>query len=486
MTYVNSAYAYLIALSATYKQHYFPGIADVLQRFGKTTRLMPRPPVRLDGPSMEVEVTSGHNRSTRVTRDLMLPMPDPGPGTKTRYTVNFDHTDPSANDFAALEITFRTTFFDLKKRADSNYKHMSKDPIREDFDEGMADVKEMFAKYLHLPSDGLLGTLAASGTVVFANDTDIIANAAAYANETTAFLQLAPMSIGRIGIRQLIDFYDASTDQLLISNVTVTWVHPFDTAIMVTLNGADSVNAAGNQVNDFTTWANSDKIYHSMQPTDPLNQGSRPRESPVGTLDEFFDISTAYYGRDRTDPLYQILQPLRLDVGTDVDLTADHIRRVGETVAWQQGDSTSVSPRALVMARDQYRAMAAFATDEGIKIVPGTSADVGNQIKRVVGDDGYVIHDPNMGQIALVVDDFAAYGQIDFLDMGTWRMVIPWADAEFQMIPGPIAGMWTRNTEDDGTGRPSKVFSANGIWSFCFINLGAIRNARLQGLNAAL
>ena len=116
------AFAYLQGWVATFKKHYHPEIGDMLKRFGSTTKHMQTSKRVLNGSSMEIEVQAYHNRSTRATKDLMAAMPDPQPGAFLRYTVNMDHTSEADNDFANFEIGFRTTWWDMVKSADSNFK----------------------------------------------------------------------------------------------------------------------------------------------------------------------------------------------------------------------------------------------------------------------------------------------------------------------------------------------------------------------------
>lgn len=478
---VGRAYAYLRAWNATFKTHYYPGIADHLTRFGKTTRLIPRnPKTQLNGTLLEIEVRGAANRSTRASMALMDPMPDPGPGHYARYQLTFDHTNASNNDFVGLEIGFRTTFFDMLKRGDSNWKGTG-NPVRTDFEEGMQDVQETFARYFHLPTDGKLATVHAT-TATVDDDADNLTDSGSYSGgSTTARILLQPVSVARIGIGQIVQIH-TSGGTMRINNVKVVDVNPFDKTIDVRLHGTDttgatgqtaSVDSAGDPVPDFDDVSTSDTIY--------LNGSFGV--TPKGTLAEFFDSAT-YYNVTRTTFPNQILRPIIHNLGTARALTEDHWVQAGETVTWQQGDSNATGVRAVVMGRDQYRAVRKLAKDGALNIVPAASQDVGAKLKRVIGEDGFVIHDPHLGQIAVAVEDFAEFGQIDFLDMATWEIVTPFG-GEFQMIPGPMEGIWTRETEDDGSGRPSKTFSANGIWSFAFINRGAKRNLRLRGLDTA-
>ncbi len=99
--------------------------------------------------------------------------------------------------------------------------------------------------------------------------------------------------------------------------------------------------------------------------------------------------------------------------------------------------------------------------------------------------------------MALTVDDMAAYGVIDFLDMETWEMVEPFpGGSSFDFLPGSMAGIWNRkmyNNETGGqgylakySGRPSKEFEAQGEQLYAWINVGPKRNVRILGLDSTL
>lgn len=464
---------YLRTWANTFRQHYYPGIADQMQRFGKTTKLMPAEKPRLDGPSMEFEVATRHNRSSRLSRDLMAVMPDPGPGAYARFTTTFDHNDPDNNDFAALEITFRTTFYDMKKRGDSTWKG-SRDPITTDIEQGLADLQEKFSKYMHLPSSGLLASLPSSGTNKVNDDAANFNDCSTYtAGSDTCKIKLDSGSIALIGWGDLIEIRTAA-DVLVVNNVRVTAVHPYEHTIDIQITD-DSVNGFGAAITNFNGVANSYKIFFS----------GAYNVAPAGTLEPFFDETVEYYGRDRTAAAYKAMMPIKIEPASTTDFTARLLREVGRAAAWGMGASDATMTKALVLADDQDRMIQRFAEGEGVKIVPGSSQDVSGSIRRVVGDDGWVLHDPNLGQMAYVVDDFAPYGKIRFLDMSSWLMVLPWGDSEFDFIPGEIEGIWTRNSENDGSGRPSKVYSANGIFSFCFVNLAPFRQIELNNLTSA-
>lgn len=130
-------------------------------------------------------------------------------------------------------------------------------------------------------------------------------------------------------------------------------------------------------------------------------------------------------------------------------------------------------------------------------MLPALQSDVGNQMNKAFGFDGWTLHDPTLGTVALTVDDLAAYGVIDFLDMSTWEMVEPFpGGASFDFLPGEMAGMWSRTAyNSDSTaqaynakfnGRPSKEFEAQGEQLYAFINVGPKRNVRVMGLDSTL
>ena len=142
--------AYLTTWSSAFEQFYRPGVADYLKRFGKTTRAIQKNPKRkVLGSSMEVTVKNRKNRSSRLSTDLMAPPPDPNPGRYTTYSVRFDHVTAASNDFSALSIGFNTSWYDIKKKADANFKDNMGDFIRQDIEDGLEDVAEEFAKVIN-------------------------------------------------------------------------------------------------------------------------------------------------------------------------------------------------------------------------------------------------------------------------------------------------------------------------------------------------
>jgi hypothetical protein len=470
------AFAYLQAWVATFMQHYAPGISDRLRRHGKTTRIMPGTQRVMNGSNVEYEVQAYHNRSTRIETDLMAPQADPRPGAQIRFNVNLDHTDATNNHIVVLEITFRTTYWDIKKRMDTLFKAEQKDFVRRDMEQGVDDVKESFSRYLHLPKDGLLATIATGG--IKDADDQIFADASAYSGGDTAYLKLDPVSIALIGDGQFIEIRDAADNSLHANNVRVDYVQPFENAVMVKLT-PESVDGAGDPVTDFA----------AIAPTDKLYLHGNFNKSPHGTLERYFDQGEGYYSvANRLDGINNMLMPIVINVAgsataAKVDLTEDHYTRVGEVVGWMGGDGNVVNRRTMVMSRNEYRATTKFVKDAGIVLTPGLESQIGQRFNRAFGHDGFVLHDPNLGAVMVVVDDFAPFGKIRFLNLDNWEMVVPYGGAGgFDMMPGPIAGVWSRHTEEDGTGRPSKTFSAQGIQAFAFVSRWPKGDASLEGL----
>jgi hypothetical protein len=487
-TFQDNAVAFLTVWAAAFEQHYRPGVADFLRRHGKTTRVIPMRKQRVFGNSIEYTVKAFHNRSTRVTNDPMRPMPDPAPGEYTTFTVNFDYETPTNNDFAVFEIGFRTSIYDLWKRGDRTFKDTS-DFIRTDVEEGMADVKETFAKYIHLPADGLLATVDANG--VRDDDDDRWDQADAYtAGSETAKVRLATPAIARIGDGQRIQFWNRTGDVPIINSVRVTYVHPYYNTIDIqrTVDSTDGQDPGdGADVLNFDTL---DAAITAGDTVDVYLNGSYD-QSPAGTLAQFFDASTDYYGVAR-DPdsalaysaINRMLIPVRIDLsagGAAVNLTADNYRRVGEAVGWMQGGFMETANMVQIMSRYEYRQVSAFVEDEGIKMLPALESQVGREMNKAFGFDGFVLHDPNLGTQLLVVDDFAEPGNIDFLNRGQWEQATP-IDGGFRMFPGEIAGIWSRNMEDDATGRPGKIYSANGLQLAAFVCRWPKGQIRMEGI----
>ena len=470
--YVGNAFAYLIAQSSAWKTTYFPKVSDILQRHGKLQRLMPKTPHVLDGPSEEFTAKTAHNRTTRVTMDPMEAMPDPGPGRYCTFPVTWDHSDGGAsNDFMMTEIAWRTTIFDMKKKGDRAFKG-GKDPIATDFEEGLADVKETYTKYFFLPTDGKLCTLHATASKK-ADDTDNWTGASVYgAGATHCRLRIADNSIARIGIGQIVEIR-TTAGVLIVNNLRVINVHSRDQTFDVELLTGERNSVDGGDVDV----ANLDDITHGYY----VYLSGNYNVGVTGSLAHFFDDTATYYTRTRTDSPYQVLMPLVHALGTDIALTEKHIVEAGIAAQWAAGDSNAKVNRVMCMARDQWWAMRNLARDSNITMSPGT----GDGLKRNIGEVGYKFYDPAFGDVPIVVEDFAEYGEITLLDMNTWLLVHPFAGGGFQMLPGDVGGMWTRNTENDGSGRPSKIWSAQGMQAHTYVNLGARKNIQLQGLDPA-
>lgn len=472
--FVNAAFAYLQGWSSTFRKFYAPGVTNALRRHGRTTRMMPARRRRFQGNSIEYEIKHRVNRGTRVTMDLMKPMADPTPGDYLRFTVNFDHTDPTANDIAGFEVGFRTTIYDIWKRSDRTWKD-SPDFIRKDVEEGLADVKETFAKYLHLDANGLLATIAASG--IRNDDADLFAGGTAYtAGSSDTFLKLTASAIARIGDGQLVELRNSSTgNSLIVNSVRVTYLHPHDESIAVTLT-SDSEDATGALVTNFNA-VNTAVVTNSQ--TVAVYISGNFGVSISGTLVNLFTPATAYYGNERIGgesgyvAQNRYLLPMRINAdstggNTRQDLTEDHFRFVGESASWRAGAFSASTPRQLVMSKYEFRKLAKLVTDLGITFQPALESDVGRKLVKAFGFDGFVLHDPSLGTVAITIDDFAEPGQIDFLDMSFWEIVSP-IDGGFRMFPGSLAGIWNREGEADGTGRLGKTYSAQGIQLAAFV-----------------
>jgi hypothetical protein len=488
----NNAVAFLTVWSEAFEQHYRPGVADFLKRHGKTTRVIPMRKQRVFGNSIEYTVKAFHNRSTRVTNDATKAMPDPAPGEYVTFTVNFDYETATSNDFAVFEVAFRTSIYDLWKRGDRTFKDAS-DFIRKDVEEGLDDVKETFAKYLHLPADGLLATIDTTG--IRNDDDDRWDSASAYTNDgtsDTAKIRLATPAIARLGDGQRIEIRNRTGgDTPIVNSVRVTYVHPYYNTIDVQVTTDSTDGEEPGLGGAITTLDEVDDALDAGDTVDIYLNGSFD-QAPSGTLAQLFDSTTAYYGAvrdpDDTSGTYdarnRILIPIRIDLsggGADVSLTADNYRRVGEAVGWQQGGFQEAGQLVQIMSRYEYRQVSAFVEDEGIKMVPALESEVGRGLNKAFGFDGFILHDPNLGTQMLVVDDFAEPGQIDFLNRSQWEQATP-IDGGFRMFPGEVAGIWSRNTESDGSGRPSKFYSANGLQLAAFVCRWPKGQIRMQGI----
>lgn len=477
--FINAAYAYLQAWSSTFRQDYAPGVTNMIKRHGRTTRILPSRKRRMQGNSIEYELKTSLNRSTRLTKNLMDPMPDPGPGVYMNFKVNFDHTDETNNDIVGFGIGFRTTIFDIKKRADRTWKD-SPDFIEKDIQEGLADVKETFAKYIHLPVDGLLANIAANG--IRNDDDDLWDDATAYtAGQSDALIQLNATAIARIGDGQIIELRNSGT--LLINNVRVVYTHPHQETIAVELT-SDSVDSGGATVTNFDS-VNTAVVTNGDTVGIFLNGNYNVTMS--GSLAQLMDPSQAYYGKVREDdgtanyePKNRMLIPIRIPAG-GAALTEDFFSFVGESEGFRMGGFDSKVDRAMIMSKYEFRQVRKIAKDAGITLTPALESDIGKKLNKHIGFDGTILHDPNLGTVMVVVDDFAEPGNIDFINRSDWEIVSP-IDGGFFMFPGTLGGIWSREGEPDGTGRLGKTFSAEGLQLSAFVCTAPKSQTRILGL----
>jgi hypothetical protein len=489
---------YLSTWSSAFEQFYRPGVADYLKRFGKTTRAIQKNPKRkVLGSSMEVTVKNRKNRSARLSTDLMAPPPDPNPGRYTTYNVRFDHITPGSNDFSALQIGFQTSWYDIKKKSDATFKDTMGDFIRTDIEDGLEDVAEEFASSFHRNSTGLLGTI----TAIRKNDSDLFDSAGvAVTGQPTMIAKVTPTAIAHIMDGDLIDLWDNGDGAYELKNVLVVSVNPVDYTLVLGLNTAPATTTTTSS----TAATNFDllrTVIITDEETVAIYLGGTKGITAKGTLDNFFDISQDYFSVSAANRLlndFRALNPFRIDAaegGSDVQLTPDHFRQAGEAVGWANGSYLDADKRMVVMNRDQYRAVNLLQED-GMTMLPALQSDIGKSMNKAFGFDGWTLHDPTLGSVAITVDDLAAYGVIDFLDMNTWEMVEPFpGGASFDFLPGALAGIWNRgsyNEDDDAgyaasfNGRPSKEFECQGEQLFAWINVGAKRNIRIQGLDSTL
>jgi hypothetical protein len=504
--------AYLTTWSEAFEQFYRPGVGDYLKRFGKTTRMIPRNPKRkVIGASMEITMKTRKNRSARMTTDLLAPPPDPGPGAYTTYNVRFNATTPASNDFSALQIGFRTNWYDIKKRTDSTFKDTMGDFIKQDIEDGLQDVAEEFAGSFHYGSNQKLGQVTTT-TGIKDNDDDRFDRAGAYtAASTSCILKLDATAIAHIGDGELIDLYNRNDTTFEAKNVRVINVNPVDYTIVIAIETSPSQTYE----NDGTTALTHFNVLNASIVADDdievylsgaYDHATQSAPTSKGSLDNFFDPSQAYFdiaaggeGVGRFHPDKRALLPVRIDAGDSDNnpqaLDVDHIRQAGEAVGWANGSYLDVDKRAMIMNRDQYRAINIGMQDIGMTVIPALQSDVGKSMNKAFGFDGWTLHDPTLGTVALTVDDMAAYGVIDFLDLNTWEMVEPFPGGEsFDFMPGTFAKIWNRtmynndasaqNYASKYSGRPSKEFEAQGEQLYAWINVGPKRNVRLMNLTS--
>ena len=498
--------AYLTTWSDAFEQFYRPGVGDYLKRFGKTTRMIPKNPKRkVIGSSMEVTMKTRKNRSARITNDLLAPPPDPGPGAYTTYKVRFDAETAASNDFSALQIGFRTHWYDIKKRTDATFKDSMGDFIRQDIEDGLQDVAEEFAGSFHYGKNQKLATISA----IKKNDSDRWDSASAHADgQTTALLKLTNCAIAHIADGDLIDIYDNTGNVFTHKNVRVVNVNPVDYTIVISIESSpNTVDNGGSDVAHFNTLNDSvtdDGDTVEVYLSGVLTAGSTETAPTMkGSLDNFFDPTQDYFNiaaANRLDATYRTLMPVRIDAaagGSAVQLTEDHFRQAGEAVGWANGSYLDADKRVVVMNRDQYRAVNLLQKDSGMTILAALQSDVGKEMNKAFGFDGWTMHDPTLGTVALSVDDMATYGVIDFLDMSTWEMVEPFPGGQsFEFMPGQMDKIWNRVSYNNAStnqnyaakydGRPSKEFEAQGEQLYAWINVGPKRNVRIMGLDSTL
>jgi hypothetical protein len=493
MAVLDSTVAYLTAWSAAFEQHYRPGMGDKLKRHGKTTRIIEMKKQKMDGLSTEYTVKAWHGRGTTVSMDPMGVSPDPVIGDYVTFTPRFayDTAGGAGNDVAKFEIAFRTTVYDIWKKSDPTFKD-SPDFIRKDVEEGMADVKEAFAKHIHMPQTGLL----ASSTTAFRNsDSDLFQAATDYtAGSSDAFVQLVDGAIALIGDGQILDMYTAAGG--FLARVRVSYVNPFEQTIAIVLFDAGATSGPGGVQNPTGGGGSLDVANGFSEGGLGLNFFLRDslNAAPRGSLAHLFDPTQAYYGRTRVgragvtagyEPKNRLLIPVRVDAsggGAPVNLTGDLFRRVGEVVGWAQGGFMETAALAQIMSRFEFRQISSFIKDEGITITPALESQVGQKLNKAFGFDGFMLHDPNLGTQMMIVDDFAAAGQITFLSREDWEIITP-IDGGFRMFPGEIGGIWGRESVVSGAqATPGKTYFANGLLLAAFVCRWPKGQIQLRGL----
>lgn len=479
----NAVINYLQHWSGTFKLHYIDKVADLTRRFSKVARMIPDATERLNGNIMEFEFLARPNNGVRATYDLLAPKPPPAPGQYGRFQVKFNAEDPNNNDFIKLDIGFRLTWYDIQKRNDSNWKESPADFIQRDVEQGIAGVKEEYCRSFHLPTDGSLGTIATSGKRNA--DSDLFAATTTYTTGAAiCMLKLDATAMQRIGDGQRIEIR-TSAGVLRANNLIVERVGWGDLSLAVRIatsshSPGPSVDQAGNPVTNFDNVIATDKLY--------IN--GNYNVIPKLNLASYFTPSTAFFGKARlTDENYRMLLPNRRaaddsgGTGSPVDLNPDMIHDMGRELAWTMGDGNAQFRHIMCMNYDQYKAMSRFGKDEGITMTPALQAQVPGDWIRKFGFDGVVFHDPVLGSVLIQVDDFAATNVIDFLDLSHWRYAAPFGNGSFDMMPGNSGyGYWSQNSENDGSGEPSLIYSARGMQHYCFVPTHPRKDGRLFNL----
>lgn len=472
---VQNVVALLQAWADTIKKHYVPGIYDRVMRHGKTTRLIEMRERAVDGIKIEYEVARFPNRGTRPSMDLMSAAPGHSPGAFGRFVLNFDHTDAANNDFLKQEIGLSTTYWDLKKKADSNFKGGG-DFIARDVQQAVDDVKESVARSIHLPTTGLIGTVATSGKK--RDDNFIFGSASAYvAGDAKCSLQLGATAMAHLAEGQIIDIY-TSGGSLAIGNARITWVNPVDFVIHVEVISSGTGGTVVSTAANFDAVGNASTIYVA---------GSKDAV-PKGNLAWLFNpTSSAGYFRDqngtainRNLPQHKYLYPHRIaNAGSAALLTETALRAAGTLVAFRQGDGNAKVSRMMVMNQDGYNnfmkmqnglpAGGSSPTAHTInRFIPAVESQIGGELKAAFGFDGFVWHDPTLGSVMAVVDDFAQYGYIRILDRNDWEITVP-SVGGFDFLPGPLGGIWHNMDEVSGSSAPSLRFAARGLMAYAFV-----------------
>jgi hypothetical protein len=474
---IQNAFAYLTAWSTTFKTHYAPGITDRVKRHGLTTKLLDFETMRLDGNRLEFELKRFPNRGVQATRDMHAVMPPHKPGKYAGFQLRFDETSPSGNDFIMLNGGVQTTFWSIEKKMDAMWKgDMSF--LDADVKELTDDFKEQMARSIHLPSDGKLATIATGGVKNDDSFTSFSSNTAYTSGSTTAAILVDSTSMAKLPEGANIEIRTAG-GVLRVNNVLITRCEPSQKAIHVQLT-ADSVNSVGATVSNLNLVVATDTIYVN---------GSYNAGVP-GSLSSFFDETAGYYRDVNGTPISnrklaankQFMPRTIAAAAANTDLTEGHLRAVGETVGYTVGDGNAVVQKMAVMARDGYNGLVKLGKDSAYRILPARESEVGRQLSLAFGFDQYVFHDPNLGTIAAVVDDFAEYGKIRFLDREDWKLVSPIAGG-LQWVPGPIAGQWFQVADAGGT--PSLRYAARAIMPYALVCVWPQNQIQLTNLNTA-
>lgn len=463
----------------TFKIHYAPTVIDRAKRHGATTRMWQAKSIPLDGVRMEIEMKRYHNRGAQVSNNLMAAQPPHKPGKFDRLRIHFDHTEPSNNDFLLVHGGLTTTYWDMLKLKDSMFKPGS-NGITKDMDELVDDIGETVKRLPHLAVDGRLGVIATGGKVN--DDHNVFASCTAYTSGSThAALQLTASSIALIGEGENIEIR-TSAGVLRVNNVKVERVFPYEKMLNINLT-ADSVDSVGAAVTTLNALAATDIIYKNGC----YNQAIK------GSLAHLFTVSETWFRDEngtainRLDPAHKQLLPHTIQAGTsETDLNENHLRAVGETVAHTVADGNAEVNRMVVMARDQWNGLTRLQRDERIRLIPAMESEVGRKLNLAMGFDGFVFHDPNLGTLAAVVDDFAAYGKMRFLDRNDWALVSPTGVGDFQFLPGgQVGNIWFVLPESDGTQTPSMRYAARGFAVACNICDFPANQVEISNLNTA-